>query len=69
LKNGSLKYIFPKNEKKIVAGLDNIDITWPYVIVFEGYYDSIFVKNGVCVGTKSITDYQLKLIRERYPHH
>lgn len=65
----SLKYIFPKNKKKLIAGLDNIDITFPYIFVFEGYYDSVFVKNGVCVGTKAITDFQLNIIRERYPKH
>jgi hypothetical protein len=64
-----LKYIFPKNKKKLIAGLDNIDITWPYVIAVEGYFDSLFIKNGICVGTKAITDYQLKLIKERYPKH
>ena len=68
-KHGSMKYIFPRSEKKIVAGLDNVDVSWPYVIVFEGYYDSLFVKNGICSGTKAITDYQLKIIKERYPRH
>lgn len=68
-KNGSIKYIFPKNKKKTVYGLDNIDLSWPYIIIFEGVYDSVFVKNGVAVGTKSISDYQLKLIKDRYPNH
>ena len=68
-KLGSMKYIFPKDSKKLVAGLDNVDVSWPYIICFEGYYDSVFVKNGVCVGTKSITQYQLKLIKERFPKH
>lgn len=52
-----MKYIFPKDKKKLVYGLDNIDISWPYIIVFEGVYDSVFVKNGISVGTKAITDY------------
>lgn len=65
----SIKYIFPKDKKKLISGLDNIDISWPYIICFEGFYDSIFVKNGICLGTKSITNYQLKLIKSRYPHH
>lgn len=69
MKYNSLKYIFPKNKSKLVAGLDNIDITWPYIIATEGYYDSLFIKNGIALGTKAITDTQLKLIRERYPHH
>lgn len=65
----NLKYIFPKNKKKLIAGLDNIDISWPYIIVTEGYFDSLFIKNGICAGTKAITEYQLKLIKERYPKH
>lgn len=65
----SMKYIFPKDKKKLIAGLDNIDISFPYIFVFEGYYDSVFVKNGICVGTKAITDYQLRLIKERFPKH
>lgn len=68
-KHGSMKYIFPKSEKKLVAGLDNVDASWPYILAFEGYYDSLFVKNGICTGTKAITDYQIKLIKERYPRH
>ena len=42
-------------------------MSWPYIIVFEGVYDSLFVKNGIATGTKSISDMQYKLIRERYP--
>jgi len=68
-KLGSLKYVFPKNSHKLVYGLDNVDLSWPYVIVFEGVYDSLFVKNAVAVGTKSLSDRQERLIRERYPNH
>ena len=69
LKLHSMKYIFPKDQKKLVYGLDNIDMSWPYIIAFEGVYDSLFVKNGIAVGTKAITDYQLKMIKDRYPRH
>ena len=68
-KLGELKYIFPKNSHKLVYGLDNIDLSWPYIIVFEGVYDSLFVKNAIAVGTKSISDRQKRLIRKRYPNH
>ena len=37
--------------------------------MFEGVYDSLFVKNAIAVGTKSLSDRQEKLIRERYPNH
>ena len=64
-----LKYIFPKNTDKLVYGLDNIDISFPYVICFEGVYDSLFVKNGVAIGGKSLTATQEELIRKRFPRH
>ena len=62
------KYIFPKMEK-IVYGLDNIDLSFPYVICFEGVYDSLFVKNGICVGGKTLSDFQKEIIHRRYPKH
>lgn len=68
-KHGSIKYIFPKDKKKLIYGLDNIDISYDKIICFEGVYDSLFVKNGIALGTKAITDYQLKLIKERFPRH
>ena len=68
-KYGDIKYIFPKGKQKLLAGLDNIDISWPYIICVEGFYDSVFVKNAVCVGTKAITDVQAKIIKDRYPKH
>lgn len=64
-----IKYMFPKNKKKLLYGLDNVDPSYKKIFVFEGVYDSLFVKNGICSGTKSITDYQLKLIKDRWPHH
>lgn len=65
----SMKYIFPKDKKKLIYGLDNVDMSWPYLIVTEGVFDSLFIKNGICSGTKSITQYQLDIIQERYPKH
>ena len=63
------KYIFPRKTEKPLYGLDQIDLTWPYIIVFEGVYDSLFVKNGVCSGGKCLTEYQQNLLAERYPNH
>lgn len=69
LKIRQMKYIFPKNKKKLLYGLDNIDPSYGKIFVFEGVYDSLFVKNGIASGTKSITEYQMKLISQRWPHH
>lgn len=66
---GGPKYLFPKNKTKLLYGLDNIDLSWPYIIVVEGVYDSLFVKNCVCSGGKHLSNIQLNLIKERYPKH
>ena len=29
-----MKYIFPKDTKKLVFGLDNVDVSWPYIICY-----------------------------------
>jgi len=63
------KYIFPKDSEKLIYGLDNIDLSFPYIICFEGVYDSLFVKNGVCIGGKSLTKLQKEIISSRYPKH
>lgn len=65
----NMKYMFPKNKRKLLYGLDNIDPTYKKIFVFEGVYDSLFVKNGIASGTKAITDWQIKLIRSRWPQH
>jgi hypothetical protein len=59
-------YVGPE---QVVFGLDNIDVSFPYVICFEGVYDSVFVKNGVCIGGKSLTPLQEQIISLRYPRH
>lgn len=64
-----MKYIFPKNKDKMIAGLDNIDVSFPYIICFEGFYDSVFVKNGVCLGGKNLTNIQYDIIKRRFPNH
>lgn len=67
-KFSDIKYRFPKNEKKPIYGLDNIDLSYKYLIITEGVYDSLFLRNGCASGTKAITDYQLDLIKKRYPN-
>lgn len=68
-KFGDRKYIFPVNKDKLLFGLDNIDINFPYVICFEGVYDSLFVKNGIAIGGKKLTTLQRTIIKRRYPNH
>lgn len=69
LANSDIKYIFPKDIEKSVFGLDNIDTSFKYIICVEGVFDSIWIKNGVAIGGKALTDYQKWFITQRYPHH
>lgn len=63
------KYIFPAKKDKLVYGLDNIDLSFPYIICFEGVYDSLFIPNAVAIGGKSLTKLQHDIISKRYPSH
>ncbi len=71
---GSVKYIFPKDENinfqpKPVFNLSGIDVSFPYIICTEGVFDSLFVKNGVALGGRNLTEYQMKMISTFYPRH
>lgn len=67
-KNG-LKYIFPKDREKLIYGLDNIDMSFPYLICFEGVYDSLFIPNGIAIGGKNLTNLQSSILKKRFPNH
>lgn len=63
------KYGFPKDCGKKIYGLDSISPSFPYIICCEGAFDSLWVKNGIAVGGKSVTDYQRNLLKKRFPKH
>ena len=63
------KYIFPPKLDKLVYNIDNVDLRYKKIILFEGVYDSLFVKNGVAIGGKFLTNVQKELLTSRYPSH
>ena len=63
------KYGFPKNSGKKIYGIDSISTAFPFIICCEGVFDSLWVKNGVAVGGKAVTEYQRELLKERFPKH
>lgn len=67
--DNGIKYIFPKDIEKSVFGLDNIDTSFKYIICVEGVFDAIWIKNGVAIGGKALSNYQKWFISQRYPHH
>ena len=71
---GSVKYIFPKDENinfqpKPVFNLANVDVSFPWIFCTEGVYDSLFLKNGIALGGRNLTEYQHKMLSELYPRH
>ncbi len=53
------KYLTKFGEKELF-GLNNIDVQIPYVFVFEGPIDSMFVKNGVAMASLAPTEKQMQ---------
>jgi hypothetical protein len=71
---GAVKYIFPKDEninfqQKPVFNLSNVDVSHHNIYCTEGVFDSLFLKNGVALGGRNLTDYQYKMLTELYPRH
>lgn len=60
-KNQFPKYLTKVGEKE-VYGVNNVDPNIPYLFVFEGPIDSMFVKNGLAIASLAPTGYQLQQI-------
>ena len=52
------KYKFPVDSEKPIFGLENIDKNFKYIFLVEGVFDSIWVKNGVAVGSLQLSNHQ-----------
>lgn len=63
------KYGFPKGSGKRIYGIDMVDTSFPYVVCCEGVFDSLWIKNGIAIGGKSLTEFQRRLLSERFPNH
>lgn len=61
------KYLTKYGEKSLY-GENNIDNNIPYIFVFEGPIDAMFVKNSVAVGGASMTDKQETFIKKCVGH-
>lgn len=57
------KYLTKYGEKNMY-GENNIDNSIPYIFIFEGPIDAMFVKNAVAVGGSSMTDKQEAFIKK-----
>ena len=57
------KYKFPIDSEKPIFGLENIDKNFKYIFLVEGVFDSIWVKNGVAVGSLQLSNHQKELLK------
>jgi hypothetical protein len=63
------KYLVKFGSKKPIFNLDKIDENYPYIFIFEGQIDSMFVKNGVAVSGVVLTEEQEQQLTSNFPFH
>jgi hypothetical protein len=68
LDNTVPKYLSKSGYDKTVFNINNLDSEFPYIFIFEGPIDSMFVKNGVAVAGLSLTKAQSLQLSE-FPLH
>jgi hypothetical protein len=62
------KYLGKSGYEKTMFNIDKIDINFPYIFIFEGPIDAMFVKNGVAAAGLTLTKTQNTQLSE-YPLH
>jgi len=62
------RYLGKQGYDKTLFGIERIDINIPYIFIFEGPIDAMFVKNGISAAGLSISDVQKTQLIE-FPFH
>ena len=62
------KYLGKSGYEKTIFGIDRVDPDIPYIFLFEGPIDAMFVKNGVAVAGINLTKTQSTQLAE-FPFH
>jgi hypothetical protein len=68
LENKNPKYLGKYGYDKTIFNFNKIDESFPYIFIFEGPIDSMFVKNGVAAAGLNLTKIQNDQLAE-YPFH
>jgi len=68
LDNSHPKYLGKQGYDKSIFGIDRIDSNIPYIFIFEGPIDAMFVKNGVAAAGLNLTEFQEKQLNA-FPFH
>lgn len=66
--DGTPKYLGKYNSDKTLFNIEKIDADYPYIFIFEGPIDSMFVKNGVS-GAGLVLSGQMKKQLKEFPLH
>jgi hypothetical protein len=68
------RYISKLNSEKTIFNIDKVDLSYDTIFIFEGPFNSCFVKNGVAVGGIQENSYQLYTSKQeqqinKFPFH
>jgi hypothetical protein len=63
------KYLIKFGSDKPIFNLDKVDENYPYIFIFEGQIDCMFVKNGVSVAGTRLTESQEETLLRLFPFH
>jgi hypothetical protein len=63
------KYLMKFGCKKPIFNLSKVDENYPYLFIFEGQIDSMFVKNGIAISGIHLTTDQEQEILNKFPFH
>lgn len=66
--NSEPRYLGKQGYEKTLFGIERVDNNIPYIFIFEGPIDAMFVKNGVSAAGIVLTDKQEKQLAE-FPFH
>jgi hypothetical protein len=63
------KYLMKFGKDKPIFNLDKVDEDYPYIFVFEGQIDAMFVKNGVAIAGTHLSNSQEDELMRKFPFH
>lgn len=63
------KYLLKFDSKKPIFNFEKIDPSFPYIFLFEGQIDSMFIKNGVAISGTALTIEQETRLKREFPFH
>lgn len=63
------KYLIKFGSEKPIFNLDKVDENFPYIFIFEGQIDCMFIKNGIAVAGTKLTDHQESILTTLFPFH